>query len=315
VCHTADLDEARELTGRYISPHRLSVVGGEVPLDVQHHSASIGHLAFNYLQYGASVAIDPEPLKSCFLIQIPLSGISRITVNDQHFLSTPETIMVINPTDEFSMVFAANFNKICIKIDHMVLENRLRDMLGAPLPEPLSFYNNMDATRGAGASLRALAFFLLSECEREGGLLAINGALDGLENTMATLLITGQQHNYSSALATHDTTAMPRHVKRALDFMLENAARPLTISDLAAVAQVSPRTLHDGFRRFRGTSPMACLRSIRITRAREDLLTAPPGTNVTNIALRWGFNHLGRFSQEYKKRYGETPSQTLNHFL
>jgi tetratricopeptide (TPR) repeat protein len=30
-----------------------------------------------------------------------------------------------------------------------------------------------------------------------------------------------------------------------------------------------------------------------------------------NIALRWGFPHFGRFSTEYRRRYGETPSRTL----
>jgi AraC-like DNA-binding protein len=30
-----------------------------------------------------------------------------------------------------------------------------------------------------------------------------------------------------------------------------------------------------------------------------------------NVALRCGFAHCGRFSVEYRRRYGETPSQTL----
>jgi AraC-like DNA-binding protein len=33
--------------------------------------------------------------------------------------------------------------------------------------------------------------------------------------------------------------------------------------------------------------------------------------SVTDIALRWGFNHLGRFSQLYRERYGEKPLATL----
>jgi AraC-like DNA-binding protein len=27
--------------------------------------------------------------------------------------------------------------------------------------------------------------------------------------------------------------------------------------------------------------------------------------------MRWGFAHLGRFSIEYKERFGESPSQSL----
>jgi transcriptional regulator GlxA family with amidase domain len=33
--------------------------------------------------------------------------------------------------------------------------------------------------------------------------------------------------------------------------------------------------------------------------------------HVAGVALRWGFAHMGRFSNEYKQRYGESPSKTL----
>ncbi len=35
------------------------------------------------------------------------------------------------------------------------------------------------------------------------------------------------------------------------------------------------------------------------------------GVTVTEIASRWGFNHLGRFSSVYLHRFGEAPSHTL----
>lgn len=43
----------------------------------------------------------------------------------------------------------------------------------------------------------------------------------------------------------------------------------------------------------------------------KDLLQPGPGTRVTDVALRWGFYHLGRFGQTYQKAFGESPSQTL----
>jgi transcriptional regulator GlxA family with amidase domain len=43
--------------------------------------------------------------------------------------------------------------------------------------------------------------------------------------------------------------------------------------------------------------------------ARRELLTG--AASVTDVATRWGFFHLGRFSQEYGQLYGERPSQTL----
>jgi len=53
------------------------------------------------------------------------------------------------------------------------------------------------------------------------------------------------------------------------------------------------------------------LRDIRFERARRRLLLGRPGTRVMDVAATSGFPHFGRFSIEYRRRYGETPSQTL----
>ena len=56
---------------------------------------------------------------------------------------------------------------------------------------------------------------------------------------------------------------------------------------------------------------MEFLTEQRLHRAHEKLLKARLADSVTNIALDCGFNHLGRFSQLYRKRFGERPSETL----
>jgi transcriptional regulator GlxA family with amidase domain len=100
-------------------------------------------------------------------------------------------------------------------------------------------------------------------------------------------------------------------VKRVEDYIHAHADRPIAMQDLAAVAGVSARSVHHAFRRYRGYSPKALLKSVRLNRAREKLLTAGVGENVTGIAFDCGFEHLGRFSAEYAKRFGEPPSRTL----
>jgi transcriptional regulator GlxA family with amidase domain len=79
----------------------------------------------------------------------------------------------------------------------------------------------------------------------------------------------------------------------------------------AAIAGVSVRTLFLGFQRYRGVSPMRLLRELRLQRVRDELLRAEADARVGHIALRWGFHHLGRFGQEYREAFGESPRQTL----
>ena len=107
------------------------------------------------------------------------------------------------------------------------------------------------------------------------------------------------------------TTLLPRSVRGALDAMRANMEHDWSVTDLAAAAAVSARTLQRQFQVFLGKTPGIALRDIRFERARRELLQGQPGTKVTDVALRCGFAHCGRFSVEYRRRYGETPSQTL----
>ena len=104
---------------------------------------------------------------------------------------------------------------------------------------------------------------------------------------------------------------LPRDVKTALELLRANPAREGRIDDLSEAAGVKRRTLEKHFRRFLGRTPVEVRRDFRLERARRDLLRAPSGAAVTEIALRHGFNHLGRFAALYRARYGESPSATL----
>jgi len=99
-------------------------------------------------------------------------------------------------------------------------------------------------------------------------------------------------------------------VRRAEALILTQPERPFTVSSLARAVGLSTRSLSRGFQRLRGYGPMAAVRRARLDRVRLDLLTAGPHASVTNVAMRWGFYHLGRFSGLYAAHFGELPSAT-----
>src|ERR1700675_2201911 len=107
------------------------------------------------------------------------------------------------------------------------------------------------------------------------------------------------------------TSPPPRGVRRALEAMHANAGHGWSVKELAAVAGVSGRTLQRQFLSFVGKAPRTVLRDINFDQARRELLQRSAGVKVVDVALRCGFPHSGRFSVEYRRRYGETPSQTL----
>jgi AraC-like DNA-binding protein len=58
---------------------------------------------------------------------------------------------------------------------------------------------------------------------------------------------------------------------------------------------------------------MAYLRRTRLEYAHQELGAAIPGdgTTVTDVAARWGYANLSRFTSSYRRAYGELPSHTL----
>jgi AraC-like DNA-binding protein len=104
----------------------------------------------------------------------------------------------------------------------------------------------------------------------------------------------------------------PAALQQAVEYIEANAARRVTIADLAAEIYATPRTVQYLFRRHLGTTPTAYLRRVRLSKARQELLTGNRTvTTVTATATRWGFAHTGRFAVLYREIYGESPHQTL----
>jgi len=131
-----------------------------------------------------------------------------------------------------------------------------------------------------------------------------------LERSLISHLVESQRHNYTRLL-NRDVPAAPWQVRAAEEFVYANATRPLSSGEIASAAGVSVRTLQYSFERHRGMSPMEFLRHVRLRRVRDDLAAGEIAATVSEVAMRWGFSHLGRFAAEYKKRYGESPAATL----
>jgi AraC family ethanolamine operon transcriptional activator len=125
------------------------------------------------------------------------------------------------------------------------------------------------------------------------------------------LLIDGIPRNYkiTQPLSTVSRTKM---VKQAEDYILANLDQPLTLKDICKVLHVSNRPLFYGFQELFGLSPMAYLKVQRLHRVRRALKAADPETtSIMSIANQFGFWSGGHFASDYKRMFGELPSETM----
>jgi AraC-like DNA-binding protein len=104
---------------------------------------------------------------------------------------------------------------------------------------------------------------------------------------------------------------LPPSLQHALGWLKLRLDQPIVLDDLAAAAGVRPRTLEAHFKLHLGTTPMGWVRRTRLARAHQQLLASRDDANVTEIANANGFTELGRFAAQYRRQFGELPSQTL----
>ena len=101
-------------------------------------------------------------------------------------------------------------------------------------------------------------------------------------------------------------------MRLAQEYLVEHAAEPLTMTQVAREIGVGARTLQAAFRQFSDTTPLRFLRDVRLHRVRAMLRDGDPRTtSVADAAGAWGFHHAGRFAAAYVAAYGERPSDTL----
>lgn len=125
-------------------------------------------------------------------------------------------------------------------------------------------------------------------------------------------------HSLNALAQTHDAelhltaSARKRVVDRACELMLSRPDEPPSLLAICQQVGVSPRKLGYCFQEVLGLSPQAFLRVLRLNAARRELARHDdPDTSVYDVAARWGFWHFGRFSTDYKRQFGESPSSTL----
>lgn len=101
-------------------------------------------------------------------------------------------------------------------------------------------------------------------------------------------------------------------VQRVFEQVSACPTENFSVVQLAETAGTSFQQLRKAFNDCVGMAPTAWLRTRRLNLARQDLLHAKPGdTNVAEVAMRYAFWHLGRFSESYRALFLEYPSQTL----
>lgn len=133
----------------------------------------------------------------------------------------------------------------------------------------------------------------------------------GLQDRLLHLVSRAALGGSTAADEPRRLTNRNRCVRKAREFIESHLGNDITVSEVASASGVSVRSLQSAFLDVLGVKPAEYVRLRRLSRARIDLLNRHRREeSVGRIAHAHGLRHLGFFSRDYQKLFGELPSQT-----
>ncbi|RDK09058.1 AraC family transcriptional regulator [Cupriavidus lacunae] len=312
VSRGGDLDRIQSLSGRVFGPTRLRATEADAALDARIDTSTIGRLTLVTIAYNQAVQIEPQANKDEFVIQTVLAGTCRVETPRGAMLMPPGATFVFSPTVPATLSLDPGCERFSVVIRRQLIEEAFRQQFSFEPPAPIEFDMQPVADDGRAERWQALVSYLRAETRvrREGsGVPAVDASIERI--VLSTLLLDRFAADGNMLPRPFDA-ALPDYVRNAISYLRANLEQPLTLEQIAAHCGVSARTLQLGFRKSKNTTPMEYLRLLRLHGARADLQRARQEKGmVSAIALRHGFTHLSLFSREYRREFGELPSQTL----
>lgn len=262
-----------------------------------------GSKLFSVRSTGHEVALAEEAHVN---VIVPVSGRIRVATTTTDFEAGVGDVLMFGPNERRTVVAPDDtglYEALLLAIPREVLAG---DVRAEPDPGHGLFRRDpgMLLRSGRAAALAADMCDLMSLLRR------------GLRAGEALAAVSGQFTDHLIAALADDGPSRRSpsgsldQVRRAEAYMAGQAGAAIRIDDVALAAGLGIRGLQAAFMRHRGMTPHQALTRARLEQVRLRLLQGLPGGCVTDVALHWGFAHLGRFSQTYARRFGESPSAT-----
>ena len=101
-------------------------------------------------------------------------------------------------------------------------------------------------------------------------------------------------------------------LEAALGVLSRQGSARIRVRDLCRATGASERTLRRAFDENLGVPPKTYLLARRLNGVQRELRHSTRGdAHVNEVAHKWGFWHMGQLAADYRRRFGEYPSETL----
>lgn len=312
VLHSADVDEAVAGVSSVLHPHELNKFTAGAHFQADLKAIVTPDMTCGKLRY-SGVSDLYCPYISGVHVNLPLAG-RLLSISGGRQTNVDHGTGIVYDTDSDARLLTSADSApfvLALKVTRSVVHTTLEDMLGRPVAEPVRLGGAIDLTHPDGRAWRTV-LLAMYQSQTQGSFWTNAHLAEPVRYLVLAGLLNLAHHQYSDDLA--DPWAPVSHVsiRRAVDFINVDPSAALTPLSIAREVGLSVRALQRGFRKYMQITPTEYIRSIRMKGAHEALTEGDPATHtVAAIASRWGFTHYGRFASDYRRRYGISPSETL----
>lgn len=308
---TCDLNEAtpviEKMQGPFVAHPMRPTADCDGPVLVR--AASCGSIGVSTFRFGRTVDIVPQGLAGSILVSTVIAGTAglggrggtRNVPTGATFISQEEdtpNFLYDSGTEVLKLRFDhSRFEEFCFKIYDHAPNGHLR-------------FDALMSRSDARNRWNSLLSFMLATLNSSVNCAPSRLELATLEEMLMLTLLSIQPSNYHTESG-RMAKVSPRQFKLAVDYIKQHLDTDIRLSDMAAAACCSVRSLTRAFHLACDTTPMQYLHGLRLQRVRAGLSNAKfDDRTISEIAYQWGFRHLGEFNRKYREAFGETPSET-----
>nr|WP_313404597.1 AraC family transcriptional regulator [Pseudomonas sp.] len=271
-------------------------------------AASLSHRSFGSvdlcrISYGGSVRVTSPALETIYHLQVLLQGHCLWRGHGEEHYFTPGELLLINPDDPVDLTYSDDCEKFIVKLPAHLIERACVDNHWQRPGDGVRFASRHQLQQLEGFT--SLLGLVCEEAESEQSLPLVQ---EHYTRIIASKLLGLLRNNVQRQELSQSSPSFERLVQ----FIEDNLKQDISVEQLAQLAHMSPRSLYALFDKHLQTTPKHYIRQRKLERVHTCLKDPTAKVrNVTEVALDYGFLHLGRFSESYRSAFGELPSDTL----
>lgn len=303
VFQHADPYAVSDYVNRHVGKHCIGLSPSTYPQASLSHR-KLAELDLCRISYGGSVRVTSAALESVYHLQVLLSGNCLWKSKSTSHPLVPGELLLINPDEQVDLTYSADCEKFIVKIPTRLLDHVCEEQRWKRPSQGIRFLRNqyrLDELSGFVPLLSMICY----EAEAVDSLPRVQSYYSQIVASKLLTLLSTNIHHEPFGGAAHG-------LEPVLDYVERNLKLELSPEALARQACLSLRALYTLFDRQLGVTPKRYVRQRKLERIHACLKDKSCTVrSVTELAVEYGFTHLGRFADTYRQQFGELPSDTI----